>query len=165
MENSQDANDTPPDDVLNNSSINNTEPRDGLDYTQIIPDLDEITTVSDENPLIQSACYRRNNKDTFHPGSLNVLSTKYESLDYDTVENYLLLDEEQKKGYKFIVRKLIAKWIIFLLIGMITALIACVIDVLIDSLCSLKYEHLQFCKYALKILNRSLKKSNFLFVF
>ncbi|KYQ58999.1 H(+)/Cl(-) exchange transporter 7 [Trachymyrmex zeteki] len=73
------------------------------------------------------------------PGATNFLSTNYESLDYDPCENYLLQDEERKKGYKFIVRKNFARWFIFLLIGICTALIACFVDILIEELSSLKY--------------------------
>ncbi|XP_012538386.1 H(+)/Cl(-) exchange transporter 7 [Monomorium pharaonis] len=73
------------------------------------------------------------------PGATNFISTNYESLDYDPCENYLLKDEERKKGYKFIVRKNFARWFIFLLIGICTALIACFVDILIEELSSLKY--------------------------
>ncbi|XP_024889574.1 H(+)/Cl(-) exchange transporter 7 [Temnothorax curvispinosus] len=73
------------------------------------------------------------------PGATNFISTNYESLDYDPCENYLLQDEERKRGYKFIVRKNFARWFIFLLIGICTALIACFVDILIEELCSLKY--------------------------
>ncbi|XP_039315677.1 H(+)/Cl(-) exchange transporter 7 [Solenopsis invicta] len=73
------------------------------------------------------------------PGATNFISTNYESLDYDPCENYLLQDEERKKGYKFIVRKNFARWFIFLLIGICTALIACFVDILIEELSSLKY--------------------------
>ncbi|XP_018398180.1 PREDICTED: H(+)/Cl(-) exchange transporter 7 isoform X2 [Cyphomyrmex costatus] len=73
------------------------------------------------------------------PGATNFLSTNYESLDYDPCENYLLQDEERKKGYRFIVRKNFARWFIFLLIGICTALVACFVDILIEELSSLKY--------------------------
>lgn len=81
-------------------------------------------------------------KSTIEPGSLNVLSAKYESLDYDPCENHLFLDEERTKGYKYIVKKSVARWIIFLLIGMVTALIACLIDISIEELSLVKYAYL-----------------------
>ncbi|KAL0110500.1 hypothetical protein PUN28_013839 [Cardiocondyla obscurior] len=77
------------------------------------------------------------------PGATNFLSTHYESLDYDPCENYLLQDEERKKGYKFIVRKNFSRWFIFLLIGICTALVACFVDILIEELSSLKYGSLK----------------------
>ncbi|XP_070162948.1 H(+)/Cl(-) exchange transporter 7 [Polyergus mexicanus] len=82
---------------------------------------------------------RRLNIGDIIPGATNFLSTNYESLDYDPCENYLLQDEERKKGYKFVVKKNFARWFIFLLIGICTALIACFIDISIEELSSLKY--------------------------
>ncbi|KAH0814874.1 hypothetical protein GEV33_007918 [Tenebrio molitor] len=102
-----------------------------------------IVTVPDDKELLSSIRRRvQVSSEKIETGSLNVLSAKYESLDYDTCENYLLLDEERKKGYRFIVRKSIARWYIFLLIGMITAFIACAIDISIEELSQLKYASL-----------------------
>lgn len=82
---------------------------------------------------------RRLNTMDITPGATNYLSTNYESLDYDPCENYLLRDEERNKGYKFVVRKDFARWFIFLLIGICTALVACFVDISIEQLSSLKY--------------------------
>ncbi|XP_068983504.1 H(+)/Cl(-) exchange transporter 7 [Bombus flavifrons] len=82
---------------------------------------------------------RRLNTEEIPPGATNFLSTNYESLDYDPCENYLLQDEERKKGYKFIVKKNFARWLIFLLIGICTALIAGFVDISIEELSNLKY--------------------------
>lgn len=57
----------------------------------------------------------------------------------------MLLDEERTRGYKFIVQKNLARWLIFLLIGVITAIIACVIDISIEELSSIKYYGLKKC--------------------
>ncbi|KAG7302799.1 hypothetical protein JYU34_012776 [Plutella xylostella] len=86
---------------------------------------------------------RRQPVQKFEPGSLNILSAKYESLDYDTCENHLLLDEERKRGYPFVVWKGIARWFIFLLIGVITALIAFIIDICIEEFSNIKYSELK----------------------
>lgn len=109
-------------------------------------DLNAIITTSHEDVNLLSSARRRVqiSKEKVKFGSLNVLSAKYESLDYDTCENHLLLDEERKKGYKFIVQKNIARWFIFLLIGMITALIACAIDISIELLSEIKYASLSY---------------------
>lgn len=56
-----------------------------------------------------------------------------------------MLEEERKKGYKFLVRKNIARWFVFLLIGMFTALVACVIDISIEELSHIKYAKLSSC--------------------
>ncbi|KOX81276.1 H(+)/Cl(-) exchange transporter 7 [Melipona quadrifasciata] len=82
---------------------------------------------------------RRLNVEEISPGATNFLSTNYESLDYDPCENHLLQDEERKKGYKFVVKKNFARWFIFLLIGICTALIAGFVDISIEELTSLKY--------------------------
>ncbi|KAG5883579.1 hypothetical protein JTB14_016719 [Gonioctena quinquepunctata] len=104
-------------------------------------DTNAIFTTNNEELNLLSSVRRRVqvSKEKVQTGSLNVLSAKYESLDYDTCENHLLLDEERKKGYKFIVQKSIARWFVFLLIGMITALIACIIDISIEELSTIKY--------------------------
>ncbi|XP_014217594.1 H(+)/Cl(-) exchange transporter 7 [Copidosoma floridanum] len=85
----------------------------------------------------------RNYLDDIHPGATNFLSSNYESLDYDTCENNLLLDEERNKGYKFVVKKNLARWFIFLVIGILTALIACFVDISIEELSSRKYGFLK----------------------
>ncbi|XP_012271787.1 H(+)/Cl(-) exchange transporter 7 [Orussus abietinus] len=72
-------------------------------------------------------------------GDTNFLSTNYESLDYDPCENSLLQEEQRKKGYKFIVKKNLARWLIFLLIGICTALTACFVDISIEVLSTFKY--------------------------
>ncbi|CAH0719483.1 unnamed protein product, partial [Brenthis ino] len=86
---------------------------------------------------------RRQPIQKIEPGSMNILSAKYESLDYDTCENHLLLDEERKRGYPFIVKKDTARWLIVLLIGVITALIAFTIDICIEEFSNIKYKQLK----------------------
>ncbi|XP_063362160.1 H(+)/Cl(-) exchange transporter 7 [Cydia amplana] len=86
---------------------------------------------------------RRNTVQKIEPGSTNILSAKFESLDYDTCENHPLLDEERKRGYAFVIWKDYTRWFIFLLIGIITALIAFVIDVCIEEFSEIKYRELK----------------------
>lgn len=90
-----------------------------------------------------SGVFRRRKIGKFEPGSLNILSANFESLDYDICENHVLLEEERKRGYRYVVRKDIAKWFIFLLIGVITALIAFIIDISIELLSEIKYNQLK----------------------
>lgn len=71
--------------------------------------------------------------------------TYFQSLDYDTCENHLLLDEERKRGYPFIVWKDIMRWYIILLIGVATALIAFFIDICIEEFSNIKYKELKKC--------------------
>jgi len=85
---------------------------------------------------------------------VNLLSFVFlQSLDYDICENHLLLEEERTKGYKFIVKKNLARWMIFLLIGMLTALIACIIDITIEELSSVKYKSLKHCILSIIVMS------------
>ncbi|XP_018570923.1 H(+)/Cl(-) exchange transporter 7 [Anoplophora glabripennis] len=127
----------------NNVAVRATRFRNLPSINESNEDLQAIVTTSENSNLLASVRRRvQISKERIQIGSLNVLSAKYESLDYDTCENHLLLDEERKKGYKFVVRKNISRWFIFLLIGMITALIACVIDISIEELSKIKYASL-----------------------
>lgn len=116
-------------------SINNSDSEEDI-HAIIVNNSEDSNLLSSVRRRVQIS------SEKVRTGSLNVLSAKYESLDYDTCENHLLLDEERKKGYKFIVRKSISRWFIFLLIGMFTALIACIIDISIEELSTIKYASL-----------------------
>ncbi|KAH8290536.1 hypothetical protein KR054_003787 [Drosophila jambulina] len=68
----------------------------------------------------------------------------YESLDYEVCENTLFQDEQRKRlTERFSLRKDVIRWIIFIQIGVITALIACTIDIIIEELSELKYNFLK----------------------
>eukprot|EP00057_Strongylocentrotus_purpuratus_P024058 XP_011678532.1 PREDICTED: H(+)/Cl(-) exchange transporter 7 [Strongylocentrotus purpuratus] len=68
--------------------------------------------------------------------TMNVLSTKYESLDYDEIENFLYLKEEKKISSKsvHVLQKELSRWFVMLLTGIVTGLIAVLIDVTIKLL-------------------------------
>lgn len=76
-------------------------------------------------------------------GQLNLLSAAYESLDYDTNVNSAWLDEERKKGYPFVMKKDAMRWLVVMMIGILTALLACVIDICIRELSKFKYSWLK----------------------
>uniref|UniRef100_A0A1A9V4S9 Chloride channel protein n=1 Tax=Glossina austeni TaxID=7395 RepID=A0A1A9V4S9_GLOAU len=86
---------------------------------------------------------------TFHlrsrTAAINDQADIYESLDYDVCEN-VLFQAEQKRlaGIRWTSRKDILRWIIFLQIGIITALVACTIDIIIEELSGLKYKFLKY---------------------
>uniref|UniRef100_A0A2S2NYS5 Chloride channel protein n=1 Tax=Schizaphis graminum TaxID=13262 RepID=A0A2S2NYS5_SCHGA len=65
-------------------------------------------------------------------GSLNHLSTKYESLDYEVIENELYREEEQKKGYRYVVQKDFSRWMTFFWIGVTIAFIGIIIFISIE---------------------------------
>jgi chloride channel 7 len=66
-----------------------------------------------------------------------------QSLDYDICENSLVIDEERTKGYRFIAKKDLIRWIIMIGIGIITALIACSIDIAIEEGSAIKFGFLK----------------------
>merc|ERR1719427_2184915 len=78
-------------------------------------------------------------EDVMDTGVLDTISQQYESLDYDTNFNSLLLDEIRIRGYKFVMRKDIQRWLIMFSVGILTALVACAIDISIEVLAKVKY--------------------------
>ena len=76
-------------------------------------------------------------------GQMDTISKQYESLDYDTNFNSLLLDEMRDKGYKFVVRQDILRWLVMFVVGVLTALVACSIDITIELLANIKYSVLR----------------------
>jgi len=76
-------------------------------------------------------------------GSLNLLSQKYESLDYDQCENMLFLEEQKRFSYSSVYYIEILRWIIIFFIGLLTALTACLIVILVETLSRYKYQTLQ----------------------
>jgi len=68
-----------------------------------------------------------------------------QSLDYEVVENYVYRDEERKKGYQFVVKKNVIRWIVFFWIGVITATIGIIIDLSIENIADLKFSYVKKC--------------------
>uniref|UniRef100_A0A1B6JW70 Chloride channel protein n=1 Tax=Homalodisca liturata TaxID=320908 RepID=A0A1B6JW70_9HEMI len=76
-------------------------------------------------------------------GSLSFISSKYESLDYDTCENKLLVDEERTRGYPYVIQTDVARWFLFFLIGLFTAAIGVFVDIAIAHIADIKYSILK----------------------
>ncbi|XP_015782821.1 H(+)/Cl(-) exchange transporter 7 [Tetranychus urticae] len=76
--------------------------------------------------------------------SLDFLSQKYESLDYDQCENYyfLLEQRQQQRNLNILRNKGFKRWIVILFIGILTALTACGIVIATDKLASYKFHFL-----------------------
>ncbi|KAF6715816.1 H(+)/Cl(-) exchange transporter 7 [Oryzias melastigma] len=74
------------------------------------------------------------------PHNEKLLSLKYESLDYDNIENQLFLEEERRMSFTGFRCLEISRWLICGLIGLLTGLIACVIDIVVEKLAGYKYE-------------------------
>lgn len=82
-------------------------------------------------------------------GSLNLLSQKYESLDYDLCENMLFLEEQKRFAFSKLFQIEFMRWIIIFAIGVLTAFTACFIVIGVEKLSELKYkalkEHVEEC--------------------
>ncbi|XP_064478854.1 H(+)/Cl(-) exchange transporter 7-like [Ornithodoros turicata] len=76
---------------------------------------------------------------THELGSLNLLSQKYESLDYDTSDNTIYQDEQKHTTFARIRNTNYKRWFIILVIGVVTAATACAIDICIEILSDYKF--------------------------
>ncbi|KAF7642394.1 hypothetical protein LDENG_00258610 [Lucifuga dentata] len=74
------------------------------------------------------------------PHNEKLLSLKYESLDYDNIENQLFLEEERRMSYIGFRCLEIGRWVVCGLIGFLTGLIACFIDIMVEKLAGIKYQ-------------------------
>uniref|UniRef100_A0A671X9Z0 Chloride channel protein n=1 Tax=Sparus aurata TaxID=8175 RepID=A0A671X9Z0_SPAAU len=74
------------------------------------------------------------------PHNEKLLSLKFESLDYDNIENQLFLEEERRMSYMGFRCLEISRWVVCGLIGFLTGLIACFIDIAVEELAGFKYQ-------------------------
>ncbi|XP_058012852.1 H(+)/Cl(-) exchange transporter 7 [Ahaetulla prasina] len=74
------------------------------------------------------------------PHNNKLLSLKYESLDYDNCENQLFLEEEKRINHTAFRTVEIQRWFICAMIGILTGLVACFIDITVETLAGLKYK-------------------------
>ncbi|XP_038275323.1 H(+)/Cl(-) exchange transporter 7 isoform X1 [Dermochelys coriacea] len=73
------------------------------------------------------------------PHNEKLLSLKYESLDYDNCENQLFLEEERRINHTAFRTVEIKRWVICAMIGILTGLVACFIDIVVEKLAGLKF--------------------------
>ncbi|KAK2503438.1 hypothetical protein MC885_013259 [Smutsia gigantea] len=74
------------------------------------------------------------------PHNEKLLSLKYESLDYDSSENQLFLEEERRINHTAFRTVEIKRWAICAMTGILTGLVACFIDIVVENLAGLKYK-------------------------
>ncbi|XP_018414110.1 PREDICTED: H(+)/Cl(-) exchange transporter 7 [Nanorana parkeri] len=74
------------------------------------------------------------------PHTDNLLSLKYESLDYDNSDNQLFIEEEMRINHAAFRSVEVTRWVICGLIGILTGLIACFIDIMVELLAGFKYQ-------------------------
>ncbi|XP_025732857.1 H(+)/Cl(-) exchange transporter 7 isoform X1 [Callorhinus ursinus] len=73
------------------------------------------------------------------PHNEKLLSLKYESLDYDNSENQLFLEEERRINHMAFRTVEMKRWVICAMIGILTGLVACFIDIVVENVAGLKY--------------------------
>ncbi|XP_075686805.1 H(+)/Cl(-) exchange transporter 7 isoform X2 [Rhinoderma darwinii] len=74
------------------------------------------------------------------PHNEKLLSLKYESLDYDNSENQLFMEEERRINHAAFRTVEVTRWVICGMIGILTGLIACFIDIMVEQLAGVKYQ-------------------------
>uniref|UniRef100_A0A8C0D2Y6 Chloride channel protein n=1 Tax=Balaenoptera musculus TaxID=9771 RepID=A0A8C0D2Y6_BALMU len=105
------------------------------------------TPAGEATPLLNGAgpAAVRADTDPLHPFPKEIphneklLSLKYESLDYDNSENQLFLEEERRINHTAFRTVEIKRWVICAMIGILTGLVACFIDIVVEKLAGLKY--------------------------
>ncbi|XP_040212320.1 H(+)/Cl(-) exchange transporter 7 [Rana temporaria] len=100
----------------------------------------QLSTVDlgDENLEAETELHSMILKDFHH--TENLLSLKYESLDYDNSDNQLFLEEERRINHAAFRTVEVTRWLICGLIGILTGLIACFIDIMVEQLANIKYQ-------------------------
>ncbi|XP_029015556.1 H(+)/Cl(-) exchange transporter 7 isoform X2 [Betta splendens] len=111
---------------------------------------DESGAAGEDTPLLNgSEPPRRSRQDSLRarpkeiPHNEKLLSLKYESLDYDNIENQLFLEEERRMGHMNFRCLEISRWVICGLIGFFTGLVACCIDIVVEILAGYKYKEVK----------------------
>ncbi|XP_074511390.1 H(+)/Cl(-) exchange transporter 7 isoform X2 [Sebastes fasciatus] len=107
---------------------------------------DESGATGETTPLLNgSEQLRTSRQDSLRgrpkeiPHNEKLLSLKFESLDYDNIENQLFLEEERRMSYMGFRCLEISRWVVCGLIGFLTGLIACFIDIVVEELAGIKY--------------------------
>lgn len=77
------------------------------------------------------------------PHNEKLLSLKYESLDYDNCENQLFMDEECRMSHLGFQCLEIKRWVVCGMIGILTGLVACFINIMVELLAGQKYKILK----------------------
>lgn len=114
------------------ASINNSED---------IETDDQLDVTLDSHENLKDAVYHNsiNYSEHLTQDNSEYLSNKYESLDYDMIYNLIELNEKGNENSSFAYRKNIARWIVMLLVGFCTGLVAVAIDFMVDKISTAKY--------------------------
>lgn len=109
---------------------------------------DDCAATGEETPLLNGSEQPRfsSRQESFRgqpreiPHNEKLLSLKFESLDYDNIENQLFLEEERRMSHMSFRCLEISRWVVCGLIGFLTGLIACFIDIAVEYLAGVKYQ-------------------------
>lgn len=74
---------------------------------------------------------------------VQVISTKFESLDYDVPESTLMKKEEKSKNPEYMIKMNLYRWFIMFIIGVGTAVIAVAINISIEEMADWKYSFIK----------------------
>ncbi|XP_043945055.1 H(+)/Cl(-) exchange transporter 7 [Protopterus annectens] len=77
------------------------------------------------------------------PHNEKLLSLKYESLDYDNCENQLFMDEEKRMSHLGFQCLEVKRWVVCGMIGILTGLVACFINIMVELIAGEKYKVLK----------------------
>lgn len=69
----------------------------------------------------------------------------FQSLDYEVIENQLFREEEEKKGYRYVVQKDFSRWMTFFWIGVTTAFIGITILITTEIGTTFKFNMIKKC--------------------
>ncbi|XP_053133054.1 H(+)/Cl(-) exchange transporter 7 isoform X2 [Hemicordylus capensis] len=110
---------------------------------QLTPSSSSSRLVRLSNVDLDDVCEPETDDSWPHPNEIphneKFLSLKYESLDYDNCENQLFLEEERRINHTAFQTVEIRRWFICAMIGILTGLVACFIDIVVEYLAGVKY--------------------------
>ncbi|XP_026472921.1 H(+)/Cl(-) exchange transporter 7 isoform X2 [Ctenocephalides felis] len=126
--------------TLINEDNDNDVAEESADFITTFGDTINENISSDLEPnLITYSSIDPRSRGNLNERSPYSLSSEYESLDYDICENSIYIEEEKRRGSLYILRKDTARWFICLATGVLVALIAAVVDIVIEQLSEYKY--------------------------
>lgn len=74
----------------------------------------------------------------------------FKSLDYEVIENELYCEEEENKGYRYVVQKDFSRWMTFFWIGVIVAFVGIIIFISIEVGTTFKFNLIKKCILCIK---------------
>jgi chloride channel 7 len=115
------------------------------DYLSVTFDTASVTTTGsnrDQEDFFSSTATATKDPEC----SVNFLSSRYESLDYETCENTLYVDELSGRTREFfssLYQQNITRWFVIFVIALLTAMTACIIVMVIDLISEFKFSLLK----------------------